>query len=82
MISTKIQNINQIDDFLKAVDSCKGNVYLKSVDGDVFNLKSRFSQYIAIGALLGNAGDYLELFCDKTEDEGYFYKFFVEHPEV
>ena len=78
----KFQNIDQIDDFLEAVHKCKGGVYLKSTDGDVFNLKSRLSQYVAIGALLDDEGDCLELFCDKTEDEGYFYKFFVEHPEV
>lgn len=78
----KIKNITQLDDFLSAVNKCNGQVYLKSNAGDVYNLKSRFSQYIAIGALLGTEGDYLELFCDKKEDEGYFFKFFAEHPEV
>lgn len=76
------QNIEQIDDFLDAVQKCTGNVYLKSIDGDVFNLKSRLSQYVAIGALLDDQGDCLELFCDKTEDERHFYEFFAEHPEV
>ena len=76
------QNIDQIDAFLEAVQKCKGDVYLKSTEGDVYNLKSRLSQYVAIGALLDDEGDCLELFCDKTEDEGYFYKFFIEHPEV
>ena len=78
----KIRNVNQLDDFLSAVNKCKGDVYLKSTDGDVFNLKSRLSQYVAIGALLDDECECLELFCDKTEDEGYFYKFFAEHPEV
>lgn len=76
------RNADQIDDFLEAVQKCKGDVYLKSTEGDVYNLKSRLSQYIAIGALLDDEGDCLELFCDKTEDEGHFYKFFAEHPEV
>ena len=78
----KFKNINQIDDFMSAVDKCTGGVCLKSIDGDVFNLKSRLSQYVAIGALLGDKGDYLELFCDKTEDERHFYQFFTEHPEM
>lgn len=78
----KFQNIEQIDDFLEAVQKCKGNVYLKSNEGDTFNLKSRLSQYVAIGALLDDEGDYLELFCDQTQDERHFYKFFAEHPEV
>lgn len=78
----KIQNINQLDDFLSAVNKCAGNVYLNSTEGDVFNLKSRLSQYVAIGALLGDEGDYLELFCDERKDEKHFFKFFAEHPEV
>lgn len=55
---------------------------MNSTEGDVFNLKSRLSQYVAIGALLGDEGDYLELFCDEREDEAHFFKFFGEHPEV
>ena len=76
------QTAEQIDDFLEAVLKSKGNVYLKSPEGDVFNLKSRLSQYVAIGALLDDEGDYLELFCDNREDEVHFFKFFAEHPEV
>lgn len=76
------QNAEQIDAFMDAVQKCKGDVYLKSTEGDIFNLKSRLSSYVAIGALLGDEGDELELFCDKTEDEGHFYRFFAEHPEV
>ena len=78
----KFKNINQLDDFLAAVNKCTGNVYLNSTEGDVFNLKSRLSQYVAIGALLGDEGDYLELFCTNREDEAHFFKFFDEHPEV
>ena len=78
----KFKNIVQIDDFLAAVNKCTGNVYLNSTEGDVFNLKSRLSQYVAIGALLGDEGDYLELFCDNRKDEEHFFKFFADHPEV
>ena len=58
------------NEFLAIVDSCKGEVTLRSVDGDIFNLKSKLSQYIAIAALLGQHGDELELFCSDREDEG------------
>ena len=47
-----------------------------------FNLNSIFSQYVALGAMLSENGDELELFCSLPEDEVYFYKFFHEHPEV
>ena len=72
----------QIDDFLKAVEQAKDNVYLRSVHGDCYNLKSALSAYVAMGALLGEHGDELELFCDSREDEGYFARFFKDHPEV
>ena len=78
----KITNIKQIHDFLKVVNDCKDIVILKSQQGDVFNLKSQLSQYVAIGALLGEHGDELELFCNDSTDEAKFMKFFNEHPEV
>ena len=78
----KLNNEIVIEDFLKAVRSCRGGVYLRSGYGDLYNLKSVLSQYIAIGALLGAHGDELELFCDLPEDENNFYRFFHEHPEV
>lgn len=77
----KLTNVHQIDDFLAAVNKCSGNVYLTSAEGDKFCLKSRFSRYIAIGALLADNGDQLELWCDK-QDEVHFYQFFDENPEV
>ena len=57
----KLSKIEQVNEFLAIVDSCKGEVTLRSVDGDIFNLKSTLSQYIAIAALLGQHGDELLL---------------------
>ena len=71
-----------VEDFLKAVEMAKDNVYLKSAHGDCYNLKSVLSRYVAIGALLGEYGDELELFCDDYNDEKYFFQFFANHPEV
>ena len=71
-----------MEDFLAAVNAAKDNVWLTSIYGDKYNLKSLLTQYVAIGALLGDKGDELELFCDKKEDEALFLKFFYEHPEV
>ena len=78
----KITNINQVEDFIKAVDSCSGDVWLESQYGDRFNLKSKLSQYAALGKLLGEYGQDLELFCSNTDDHQYFFKFFAEYPEV
>lgn len=78
----KLHNIKQVDEFMKAADSCAGGVWLRSIYGDVYNLKSKLSQYVAVAQLLQDYGDELELFCDNTSDEKYFYKFFNENPDV
>ena len=73
----KLTKIEQVNEFLSIVDSCKGDVTLRSLDGDIFNLK-----YIAIAALLGQHGDELELFCSDREDEGKFMQFLMENPSI
>lgn len=78
----KINNITLVNEFLQIVRECKGNVYLTSNEGDKFNLKSAMSQYVAMGALLGQKGDELELWCEEKEDEAKFMKFLEEHPET
>ena len=62
----------------KVSHTCTGDVYLKSQDGDVFNLKSALSEYIALGQLLSEQGDNLELFADKREDEAKLISFLAE----
>ena len=65
----KLTNVTDVHKFIEAVNSCTDDVYLKSQEGDVFNLKSSLSQYIAIGRLLEENGDTLELFAQTREDE-------------
>ena len=48
----KLRNIKEVEEFRKVIHTCTGDVYLKSQDGDVFNLKSALSEYIALGQLL------------------------------
>ena len=54
--------------FLDTVQSCEGGVYLESPEGDIFNLKSSLSQYVAVSRLIEEKGDTLELFADRRED--------------
>lgn len=75
-------NINQVHSFLSTVGKCKGDVWLESQEGDRYNLKSALSQYIAMGALLSNHGNELELFCGDKNDEKLFFEFFQQNPEV
>ena len=78
----KIHNVPRLNDFLAAVNECKGPVWLESQDGDKFSLKSIFSQYIALDQLMIERKDFLELYCALPQDEQRFSKFFQEHPEV
>lgn len=75
----KLCNINDVADFKDVVNQCKGKVLLKSTEGDVFNVKSTLSQYIAIGELLKTEGNDLELYCDEKQDEELFIEFFKKH---
>lgn len=74
----KLQNIHEVEDFRKVIHECKNNVYLKSQEGDVFNLKSAMSEYVALGRLLSEQGDSLELFADSREDEALLLKFLAD----
>lgn len=78
----KIRKINELDNFIAAIEAAQEPVYLRSQFGDCYNLKSIFSRYIALGALLGEHGEELELFCDLRDDEQLFFKFFKENPDT
>lgn len=65
----RLTNMKDVQKFMAAIQDCEHGVYLKSLEGDVFNLKSSMSQYVAIGRLIEESGDTLELFADSREDE-------------
>lgn len=77
----KLNNIKQVNDFLEAVSKCSGAVWLESKEGDYLNLKSELSKYVAIGQLIDERADDLELFCNLREDEAMMLKFFSMNPE-
>ena len=78
----RLTNISEVNSFINAVNECKGDVWLESVDGNRINLKSKLSQYVAISALISIEGDKLDLYCSLPEDEEKFFKFFIENPAV
>ena len=78
----KLQNIKEVNAFIAAVDSCVGDVILKSPYGDSLNLKSKLTQYVAVGKLLEERGENLELFCSNKADEPKFFEFFRTYPSV
>lgn len=77
-IVMKLKNIKEVEQFRNVIHECTGDVYLKSQEGDVFNLKSAMSEYIALGRLLSEQGDSLELFANNREDEARLLRFLGE----
>lgn len=77
----RLTNVKDVQKFTQVVNECEHDVYLKSQEGDVFNLKSSMSQYIAIGRLIEESGDTLELFADSKEDEARLIRFLCELDE-
>ena len=74
-----LNDAKDINALMSAVNKCKGDVLLKSLDGrEEFNLKSTLSEYIAIGELCKEHGDEWEIFCMDKHDEGYLMNFFME----
>ena len=76
----RLNNIQQVEEFLDAVKLAKGDVWLESQQGDRYNLKSVLVRYIAIGALIEDHKNDLELFCANKSDEAIFLHFFEENP--
>lgn len=77
MDNRKIQLHNvDFEDFIKAIDECKGDVYLETIDGDVLNLKSKLCQMIGLSTILKNT-EVAEatIRCTNPEDESMLFRF-------
>lgn len=78
-MSRFLRNINDLDAFRAAVKQCKGDVILRSTDGlEEFNLKSKLSEFIALGKLADAHGDEYEIFCMNRADESILLKYFYD----
>lgn len=62
--------------FLGVLDSCKGNVYLVTREGDHVNLKSKLCQLVGLTNLI-EGGKIAEayLVCERLEDERKLFRF-------
>ena len=75
---SKMIELHDIDvpGFLSVLDSCEGNVYLMTRDGDKLNLKSKLCQLIGLTSLI-EGGKIAEAFvvCDNEADESKLVRF-------
>ena len=62
--------------FLEVLDSCKGNVYLVTREGDRLNLTSKLCQLVGLTQLI-EGGKIAEAFivCEDPEDESKMFRF-------
>lgn len=65
----KLKSLQDVEAFKEVIDQCAGEVWLESVYGDKYNLKSALSQYIAMAELLRDKHGDLELFARLPEDQ-------------
>ena len=74
---TPIMSLHNIDvsEFLSVLDTCKGNVYLVTREGDHLNLKSKLCQLIGLTKLI-EGGKITEAYimCDNKEDESKLFR--------
>ncbi|MCD7747645.1 MAG: hypothetical protein LUI15_08320 [Firmicutes bacterium] len=77
MLKRKIE-LHDVDitDFIHALDSCTGDVYLETEEGDCINLKSRLSQLLGIATIIkGGSVTNASLRCENAEDESKLFRF-------
>ena len=76
-MKTAVMSIHDIDvsEFLDVLDTCKGNVFLVTHEGDRLNLKSKLSQLIGLSRLI-KGGKITEAYiiCDNIEDESKMFR--------
>lgn len=71
----ELHDVN-VPEFLRVLDSCVGEVYLMTRDGDKLNLKSKLCQLVGLTALI-EGGKIAEAFimCENEEDEQKLFRF-------
>ena len=69
-----MHNIN-VSEFLAVLDTCEGNVYLVTRDGDRLNLRSKLSQLVGLTQLIeGGKIVNASIICDNKNDESKLFR--------
>ncbi|MDD6847363.1 MAG: hypothetical protein PUD53_01080 [Oscillospiraceae bacterium] len=75
---TPILNMHDINvsEFLAVLDTCEGNVFLVTRDGDKLNLKSKLSQLLGLTQLIeGGKIANASIICENKDDERKLFRF-------
>ena len=74
---TPIFSLNDINvsEFLNVLDSCEGNVFLVTHEGDKLNLKSKLSQLVGLTRVIeGGKITHAQIFCENRSDESKLFR--------
>ncbi len=74
---TPILNMHDINvsEFLAVLDTCEGNVYLVTRDGDRLNLRSKLSQLVGLTQLIeGGKIAEASIVCENRNDESKLFR--------
>lgn len=64
------------NEFMEVLDSCEGDVYLVTDEGDRLNLKSKLMQLIGFTKLIeGGIVKHAHIECDSKQDEQRLFRF-------
>lgn len=75
----KVLNIKDVDGFFNVIQSCTGDVFLVSTEGDRINLKSRLSKYFALANVFASdVVDSVELITSNSEDTERLLQFMMD----
>ena len=75
---TPILNLHNIDvaEFLAVLDTCEGNVFLVTNEGDRLNLKSKLCQLVGLIKLIeGGKIAEASVYCENVRDESKLFRF-------
>ena len=64
----KLHQLN-VEDFIKTVSNCKGDVFLETNEGDILNLKSRLLLLSALGQMIQGQITETTVRCEIAEDK-------------
>ena len=74
-----IHDLN-IEDLIKTVEACSGEVYLETEEGDSLNLKSTFCRIVGLSKILEGAKiSKAYIRCTKLDDESLFFRLNLYH---
>lgn len=75
----RVEKIENMQEFFKMIDGCKGRVELLTDEGDRLNLKSKLCQFMSMSQLFAVKDEmHLEIVASEEEDLKKICRFFIE----